>query len=278
MTRILLHLGFHKCATSSAQAFLHENRQRIWPTTALALPYRLRGIAKKVFWYRFERDDAALADLHASMRTFISELNLTPRRNLILSSENLLGQMPLGTLDEPYPIAVPVVRALTSAFEMLDWPYELTVYFSTRNHEDWVRSVWGHQARKRRNVRITDDLDTFQARLSKVTLQEQFARIQTALPNLTITSADIDALADKPFGVAQPFVDFLALPQAKIAEFTPAPRANQGPGLALAEQMIELNRSDLGPDALHAAKDALIASHFGPGAGPDDDEEEQVSL
>jgi hypothetical protein len=277
MTRILLHLGFHKCATSSAQAFLHENRERIWPTCALALPYRLRPIANKVFWYRFERDEAALADLQASMRAFIRDLNLTPNRNLILSSENLLGQMPLGTLDEPYPIAVPVVRALTSAFEAIAWPCELTVYFSTRAHDDWVRSVWGHQARKRRNVRITDDLETFRARLSKVSLHDQLARIRAALPDLHIVSEDIDALAGAPFGVAQPFVDFLRLPPAKLAEFTPPPRANQGPGLALAEQLIELNRSDLDPDALHAAKDALIGAHFGSAQELDDDEEEQVS-
>lgn len=276
MTRILLHPGFHKCATSSAQDFLHENRERIWPTTAIARPDRLRDLSMIVFRYEDSRDPELLETLTEAMRGLLRDIHLTPKRNLILSCENLLGRMPQCAEGAPYPVAVPVLRALTSAFDVIDGPHDLTVYLSTRDQDDWLRSVWGHLARKRRGVRITDDLPAFRARFSGVSLTDQVAQIREELPALDIRAEDIDALADAPFGVGQPFLDMMRLPPEKRAACTPPKHSHRGPELALATKLIELNRSDLGPDALHAAKDRLIETHAEAHATPVENEDEQA--
>ncbi|SOB94573.1 hypothetical protein [Rhodobacter maris] len=258
MMQVFLHLGFHKTATSSAQAFLHENRELIWPRAALALPGRMRAVSHAVFEHCFARNARSAEAITAAMRAFLSGLTLGPKRRLIISAENLLGPMPLGLDPAPYPAAGESIAALLAAFEVFDWPVEVTLYFSTRAQASWVESIWAHQARKDQLVPFCEDLESFRAGLDQMPLRAQLARICAALPGQKVVSHDVSEFASMRFGAGQPFVDFLSLPRDVQDQFVAVPARNVAPPRAVTEELIALNRVDLLDAELAAAKRAVL--------------------
>lgn len=255
MTRVLLHAGFHKTGTTSAQDFLDRNRALIRPYAAILLHPPLTSVAHWV------RDYALLPDrrrLQVITEEFAEALAREPLdgRDLIISHEELCGPMPLGDAAQAYPHAVPLLGALIAAF----WGAGLTdlhLHFSLRDQAEWVNSVYSHQVRKQSKVRLTEDRDRFTARLMACRLEDQVAAIRAALPDIPITASDL-AQAEGVFGPAQPFVAFLRLPPVVTARLSPPHRLMVAPDRELLARMLELNRSDLPDEALAAAKKALL--------------------
>lgn len=264
MMRVFLHAGCHKTATTTAQGFLFHNRERIWPHAALILPQRAQPVTRAVHHYLDEPTSTGLVQITQTMAAVLAEMTLTPRRTILISAENLLGRMPMGLTPEPYPDAAPILRALVSAFQGLGWPVEVTLYLSTRPQADWAESVWAHQLRKDHLFPLTDDLPEFAARLSRVPLAEQVARIAAALPDMTLISHDLSDLTRAPFGPGQPFLDFLDLPAEKCAAFVPVPPGQIAPPRATSAALLALNRSELERKALAAAKRALLKPDRSP--------------
>jgi hypothetical protein len=257
--QVLLHLGFHKTGTSSAQGFLHANRTLIWPQAALVLPGRIRPVAHAVFNHGFERTRTSLSEITTAMRGVLAAMTLGPKRRIVISSENLLGPMPLGLTEAPYPEAAAIVRALLDGFAGLGWSVEVTLYLSTRAQEGWAESLWAHQARKTQPVPFAEDLASFRARLGRVPLAAQLDSLRAGLPEGRFLVHDCADFAAMRFGAGQPFVDFLALPKPLQDQFRPVPRKNVSPPRPVTEELIALNRSALGADALAEAKRALLA-------------------
>ena len=85
-------------------------------------------------------------------------------------------------------------------------------------------------------------------------LAQQAAR---SVPGATIVAADIATFAAQPFGIAQPFVDFLRLPPDQVARLTPVQYLHRTDP-ALTDQVMALNRSALDDAALEQAKRALL--------------------
>ncbi len=256
--RVFLHAGCHKTATTSAQGFLFHNRQRIWPHAALILPKRAQPVTRAVHGYLDDPTPVGLSAITGAMADLLAEMDLTPKRRLLVSAENLLGRMPMGLSPDPYPRAAPILRALLAGFERLGWPVEITIYLSTRPQAAWVESVWAHQLRKDHLFALTDDLPEFAARLSRVPLTEQIAQIAAALPDLTLQTHDLSDLAKAPFGPGQPFLDFLNLPAEKRAAFVAVPPGQIAPPRAISAELLALNRSGLDRRALAAAKRMLL--------------------
>ncbi|TRW97571.1 hypothetical protein FNJ84_08690 [Paracoccus sp. M683] len=262
MTRIFVHAGFHKTGTKTVQHFLHQNGPVIWPRSAIVLPSRLRQVTRIGFWYQDLPEPGLLDQWQEAMETFLRSLDLAPAkpgkagRDLIISAENLLGRMPNQVGPDPYPVAVDLLDRLIRALGVLPQPAETTVYLSQRQPQDWLRSVHSHLALKSR-IRLREDLDQFTARLGQLSLADQARHIAAALPVRVITH-DIATLAEAPFGIAQPFVDFLNLPAAALARLTPVGHVYRSAAPELVAALIALNNSALDGDALVAAKQALI--------------------
>ncbi|MEZ5685960.1 MAG: hypothetical protein R3D78_08710 [Paracoccaceae bacterium] len=258
MMRVFLHAGCHKTGTTSAQGFLFHNRERIWPHAALILPQRAQPVTRAVHACLDDPGPDGRVAITRAMADLLAGMDLHPKRRILVSAENLLGRMPLGLPPEPYPDAAPILRALVAAFEGLGWPVEVTIYLSTRPQKAWAESVWAHQLRKDHLFPLTDDLPEFAARLGRVPLAEQVARIAAALPDLALHHHDLADLAEAPFGPGQPFLEFLNLPAEKRAAFTPVPPGQIAPPRAISAKLLELNRSGLDRRALAAAKRALL--------------------
>ena len=258
--QVFLHLGLHKTGTSSAQLFLQENRELIWPRAALVLPGRIRAVEGAVFAHHYNRDGGSLAAITAAMRDFLGTMALGPKRRILISSENLLGPMPRGLTPAPYPDAAAIIRALIAGFDAFDWPVQVTPYLSTRAQGSWVESLWAHQIRKDQMIPFTEDLESFRSRMNRVTQREQLAILHRDLMGIGLVTQDVSEFDGLPFGAGQPFLDFLGLTPAQRAAFRPVGRRNVAPPRAVTEALLQLNRQGLGEEALAAAKRALLAA------------------
>lgn len=255
MSRVLLHAGFHKTGTTSAQDFLDRNRALIAPHAVILLHPPLTSVAHWV------RDHALIPDprrLQVIAEEFAEALAREPLqgRDLIISHEELCGPMPLAKTAVAYPHAIPLLGTLIAALAGLGLT-ELRLHFSLRDQAGWVDSVYSHQVRKQSKVRLTEDRDSFTARLMACRLEDQVAAIRAALPDVAVTTSDLSQ-AEGVFGPACPFVDFLRLPPEVTAQLLPPRRLMVAPGRAVLARMLELNRSDLADEALAAAKKALL--------------------
>ena len=152
-------------------------------------------------------------------------------------------------------MATDLLERLIRALRVLPPPNEVTLYLSLRPQAQWLRSLHSHLALK--DVRLRDDLAQFSARFPG-TITDEVPRIAAALPGLRILTRDIATLAQAPFGIAQPFVDFLDLPPDDLARLVPPGHVYRSADPALVDQLIDLNRSRLDAEALRAAKQQLI--------------------
>lgn len=263
MSRILIHPGFHKTGTTSAQHFLYTNREVIWPHAALALPGRMQPVARYAAWYAAHREAPVLTFLRDEVAGFVRSLSMGPRRDLVMSSENLLGPMPHGTDRQPYPHAPDLIQALLEgvmeALETHPSPPEITLYLSLRGQSDWEASIWAHLVRKLGAVRMTTPLPRMRKALRRSHLRAETDRIAAVLPKgVRLITHDMSDLSDQPFGTAQPFVDFLSPRAIPREAWQPTPAQHHAPPRDVTNQLFALNRSDLDDDALIEAKRAVL--------------------
>lgn len=256
MTRVLLHLGLHKTGTTSVQKFLEDNRAAIEPAAAMLLPAQTREISRWVWRFHQLGDRDVLQVIREDLQQLLTALPLGDR-DLIISDENLLGPMPRAQDPDPYPFAAALITTYREAMQALPQPLQLSVCLTTRHTHHWAVSIHAHLARKIRAVRLTEDRDSFVARLTRNGFEHTLAAIRAALPDLDLQVNGMETLADQPFGLAQVFVDFLSLPDDRILH--PLTHRHRSPAPDLIERLIELNRGDLDEDALAAAKQALLA-------------------
>ena len=265
MTRVLLHAGFHKTGTKSVQQFLRGHGDIVWRRAAYLQPARMREIARLAFWYADDPGPAGLALIRAETETLIGGLSLThaatgrPTRDLIISAENLCGPMPRGVGERFYPhapaIIGAVVQGLAGAIPTLSG---VTVYLSRRPRDAWIDSVHAHHLRRTEGPRMTMDRAEFATSMPAIDLADEAQAITAAIPDTHVLGHDITALADARFGIAQPFVDFLRLPDAALAKLGPVPHLHRAADAQVNDQLLALNRGGLDDAALAAAKAALL--------------------
>ncbi|MDO5704337.1 MAG: hypothetical protein Q4G49_04595, partial [Paracoccus sp. (in: a-proteobacteria)] len=128
------------------------------------------------------------------------------------------------------------------------------IHLSTRAPMDWARSLHAHHARRLTGLRQTGSAEDLAAGLVRWPMA---ALTDMTIPGTTVTATDIATLAGQPFGIAQPFVDFLRLSPHLIARLSPVPHLHRSDP-AITDRMMALNRSDLNDDALEQAKRAIL--------------------
>lgn len=257
MTRVLLHLGLHKTGTTSTQTFLDNNRSIIEPHAALMLHRETRAIARWGWHYHMLRDPDALQVIDEELRDALDRLNLDGR-DLIISDENFLGQMPRGDGPDPYPCAVDLLTTYLSVFQVLPQPVEVIAHITTREFSDWAISIHAHLASKLTQVRLTKDRESFINHIMEHGPETTLAEIRKALPDLDLRVEKMEALLRSPMSLAQPFVDFLHLSESEKSQLTPVGHRLRGFAPHIVDELIEMNRSDIDDDTLESAKRSFL--------------------
>ena len=262
--RILIHAGFHKTGSSSVQAALRAHAAALAPHCAVLLAdtpegHRVREAA------RLLSRAPGVVNRRLFRRALDAWLGLVPlagNQRLILSCEDLSGHMPGHPGVTAYSmagrlasVAARAAREMWPRTEM--WPgAEVWLAYGTRAPEGWLASAYWQQAQ---HPHLTEDFAPFAARLRP-------ACDFTALIAQIGLEADTPAIAmalerhgPRRLGPVEALYDLIGLPEALRDSLAPVPVANPGGSPRLARKLVALNREGLDPEALTAAKRALLA-------------------
>lgn len=255
--RVILHAGFHKTGTTSAQRFLLANGKNIWPRRAMVLPGKIRKTASRMAVRYSVQGKTALLDAFAEdLQTALRAIDPGEKRAILISDENLAGRMPgrdgqLGYTATPSLMA----RAEDVICGVFGAEADVVFHFTTRHPETWLRSTYKHNMRA---SRLTLDWGDYAAKFAfasdLLSVTEDVASAVTG----TVFSAALEAL-DGPFGPAAPLIDLMELPPHLRKNLMPQPPQNPSPRDEHLPKLLELNRSDLSDDAVMDAKRQLLA-------------------
>ncbi|MHC0054258.1 hypothetical protein [Actibacterium sp. D379-3] len=257
--RVVIHAGFHKTGTTSIQATLRANGPVLWPVMALALRGKIQPVVSAARGYSTWRDPISLAKAGTRFGAFVRGLELSPRRQLLISAEELSGHMPgRGDLAD-YSAAPDLMQCYADELEdIFGDRLDLTFFFSLRQPGAWLKSVyWEHV----KSSRMVLDFDDYAARYAgSADLPATIDEVCRAVTPHEVRSAWLEEVGDLPLGPATPLLDLMRLPDARRAALTPGPRRNVGRGDDLLQELLRINRSDLGPEAAKLAKATLLGS------------------
>ncbi len=257
MSRALLHLGFHKTGTSSAQHFLSENRRVLAPHLQTVMMSALAHADKTARRFSKTRDSASLIEFARAFHAALAKLPLDPAKLLLLSCEGLSGDIPgragvtdYGAVPELAQIVTEVVADLGYA------PHTTTLHFSLREREPWLRSSWAHNIR---STKLDLDFETY-ARIfaSSADFATILKRVQGACPAQPLTTSRLEDTAGQRFGPATPLLDHFGLPATFLDNLSEPACLNPGLDPALIPAFRTLNRGPLTGQALKAAKARLM--------------------
>lgn len=263
MTRVIVHPGFHKTGTTSLQTYMVENqaaladyahfytKEHFLRAGNLARRYGM----KPTYWYRWRFGRA--------LRRFLTTIPDAPV--VILSWECFSGVMPghrrlTGTITGFASTARPMSRTINAELRhRFGADTEVVWFYTTRELESWLRSIYGHILR---SIRIQDDYPTFRARLAKVPAPVVEAELmRDYLAPMPVRIAPLEDFADNRLGQASALLELAGVPAEVMAGLPDALHSNRGNPPELLEKFLELNRKLSDKKLLHERKHKLIRQY-----------------
>jgi hypothetical protein len=260
--RILLHPGFHKTGTSAMQQFLWINRDLLAPHVHLLMLRHLKQVAKTCMYFAYRQNPFILTDLAEQMDRALADHLPPGDQDILISCEGLSGHAPGWPRVDSYA-AAPVTISYLAGYLTERFPgAEVMVVLSTRAADPWLDSLWRHHLLTHR---LVEDVGAFAARLAGAAdLTALAAEVQAAIAPVPVYTLSLDQAATHPQGPGGALLELIDLPEDLRLSLAPVPSANRGPDAALAAQLLALNRSGLGDEALKLEKH-LLAEAAGVG-------------
>lgn len=260
MTRVIVHAGFHKTGTTSLQAFLGRNAQRLQPYMAIYQKTDLKRARylgrwygqRPVFWRRWL--------FRLGFRAFLQSVPDAPV--IVISRESFSGMMLRfrgGRLRPPRryaPMAIPLAQEIIRETRHRFGPdVRIEFLYTTRAARPFVNSLWRHILR---TSKLTQDEARFTAGFTPLPdLEAEAETIRQAIAPVPVHTAALEDYADHPFGPAQALLDLVNVPPETQAKLRPVDRHNPGQSEALSQEFLKMNRSHLRGRKLYEAKEAL---------------------
>lgn len=259
-TRIVVHPGFHKTGTTSLQRYLNSNSKLIedafnFYTHMGDSGARARFYGHKSFPWR----------LWAFQRSFRQFLNTVPDdKPIFLSRETFSGVM-LGFSDlYGRPIKSyqrTAIRLLTVTFKELRRKFGhevgIELLFTTRDHEKWLKSLYGHLLG---TYRVTQDFEDWSTKFDpNMTLEKEAIAIANRLSPAALHIRKLEDFKDRHCGIAAAAMDIMGITEQRQKQMPQSKRENIAKSPDIANQLLALNRSDLSDKQLLKEKAKLFA-------------------
>lgn len=252
--RILLHPGFHKTGTSSLQRGAAAQLDRLNARLQLMLTPDLIEAARAARHYSERETEDDLERFSTEFQRAVAVQDSSDRRPLLISSEVLSGHLPGLKGVKTYAAAPALAR---SAVDILHRYYgaeaRITVWFTTREPEAWLRSLYWQNLRAQR---LTEEFKPFRERMATAA---DHARIVDEARRCLGTAAEVETdriedIGPDPLGPLGAALRHLGVTTHGLA---PLPQHNTQPEHA-AEEFLALNRSAMGDKALSEAKRKVL--------------------
>jgi hypothetical protein len=257
MRRIILHAGFHKTGTTSLQQTLRANRHALRPDIRLVLRPGMTALCECARAFSRSREDYDLGLVKYEAAMLMQALEAEQATTILITSEDLCGDMPGRHGLHGYGAAPHLMRALALAIKTVAPDDELTFFFTSRAADPWLRSCYAQHLRASRMV--WDEGDYVNRLKSSADHDKILDLIKHEVPDHALVDTTLEEHATRPLGVAEAVLDLLDLPAARRAALLPSDITNTALPAEIQAELLALNRSDLEGPALRAAKKALIA-------------------
>ena len=262
MPRLLLHPGFHKSGTSSAQHLFWKNRAALIPFVEIYQIRHLAAAAEPAMRFSKTGNPLELVDLAGLFDDVFQGIGPREGRHILITHEGLSGHMPgwPGVMDYG---ATPVLYAYYAEYLAARFPnHDVSVVLTTRAADGWLWSAYRHQIQAHR---LKMDFAEFRAAIAPAAdFDALVGSLTAALGDVPVHTAPLEETAKLPLGPGAALLSRLDLPAQVMAGLTPVPPANAGPDADLVDALLALNRSSLS-DAQVAAKRADMITQAGVG-------------
>ena len=258
MPRLVLHPGFHKTGTSTAQHLLWKNRKALLPHVEIFQIRHLAAAAEPALRFSKTQDPIELIDLVDLFENALRGIGPREGRHILLTHEGLSGHMPGWPGVADYG-AAPALFAYYAEYLAERFPHhELELVLTTRARTDWLWSAYRHQMQAHRLTQRAEEFRSAHAAAAEfAALAEE---IRAALGPVPVRLAPLEETRKARLGPAAALLEPLALPQALLDSLTLVPPANAGPGPKLVAELLALHRSDLTDTEVEAKRAAMLAA------------------
>ena len=245
--RVIVHAGFHKTGTTSAQHCLRANSKHIYPRSALVFPVHLaNGAARMAIRHSRFKTAALLDQFGDDLRAVLTTIE-PKNRCVLITDEKLAGRMPGRDGHTGYE-ATPALmaRAEDVICDVFGHEADVVFLFTTRDHSDWLRSTYTHNLRTTRLV--MDEAEYMQTYASAANLVDVTEAVAKAVTG-TVYTIDLEDLAHADENPARHLIGLFELPAHLRKHLKPHDVMNKGP-----DDLLALNRAGLSDAALITAK------------------------
>ncbi|MGR3379000.1 hypothetical protein [Salipiger abyssi] len=256
MTRVVIHAGFHKTGTSSAQAILRANAALLEPHLRVFLRDDFTPLIHAARSYSITRKEDGLTELRRQADRLFRRIDAADPRPVLISSEGLSGHLPGRRGLTCYDAAPRNMAALAEAArQRFGETLDLTFFFSTRDRDSWVRSTWWQNLR---STRLTEDIDLYAERIGKASdLPQIVATVAEVVAPVRVVAERLENSRERREGPLAPLLDLIDLPPEPRDSLEILPPENVQPDIGLGEVFLALNRSALKDPYLREAKKNL---------------------
>jgi len=249
--RLVLHAGFHKTGTTSAQETLKANRAVLQPHLRVVLRPDMVGLCEAARAYSVSRAAADLAFVQAEA-AYVAE-SWEGTRPVLVSSEDLCGHMPLRRGLQDYSAAPKLLAAMTEVFGAAHPGANMRIVLTTRAAAPWLRSCYVQHLRA---TDITMNVAEYAtAYAASADLMGMAQTIAKSVP-CPVDALPLEEIGGHRLGPAAALLT-RAAPDLDLSVLRALPPANTAPPQAKIDAMLALNRQALDKTARRAAMQAL---------------------
>jgi len=254
--RLVIHAGFHKTGATSIQQTLKLNRPVLKPVMRSVFRPGMKGVVAAARSFSGSRDALARARFHNRFGEFLYEQPPMHRRVLCFSAEELSGYLP-GTPGVPsYRAAVNLAQDMADSAKLI-FPYaELVFYYSTRNPEDWLSSIYSEHLK---TSSLTMSFDAFASKFKEASDLDRIIEQIAGVVSAKVVHSRVEETFGETFGPATRLLDICEVPQEVRDQMTRPGPPNRRPDPSVTQALLEANRSISDKDTLRAAKAEILA-------------------
>lgn len=240
-SHVIIHAGFHKTGTSSAQAFLRANKDVIRRHAAFFLRWRFPDVVVAARAYSNRRDDLSREKFRFRFLGLLGDITVRKDRPLLMSCEELIGHMPGHAQITDFSAAPDLCEDMADLLRHI-WGEDLriTFLFTTREAEAWFASAWAHCVL---TSKLKVGLDAFKDRMPQAA---DFAAITQAVADRVgpaqVDAVALEALVNRPLGPGAVFLPYLDLPDEAMDALVDVAPQNVSPPRDMVERALRRNR------------------------------------
>lgn len=255
MVRIILHTGFHKTGTTSAQTLLETERARLAPYMRIALRDDIGELPAAARAFSHDPGPQNLRKFQQAADQAFSGIDPDDLRPMVVSAEDLSGAPPGRQKVRDYSAAISLAGVLRDALRARIGPEaNISFVYTTREAATWLASLWWQ------NLRVTRAVYSLEAFAETYAQAADFdlilRQVRSAVPDCRVESVALEQVGAVPLGTAAALLRLAGVPERVWPEC--APRLNMRPALGLEDVFLALNRSGLPDPYVKEAKKAML--------------------